>query len=306
MIRIPYKLRRPEGVKSGFPGLRSLHYKLDCVAENLFIRLVKTPSEGTNKIEKREESVTVSLTSFPARINKVYYAIKSLMLQTYKADRIVLWLAEEQFPNKTLPKKIEKLQECGLTVRWCQNLRSHKKYHYALQEQKENELVITYDDDLIYEADSIEKLIKAHALYKDCIICNRGHEICFDKETGELLPYVKWKIHSAEGVASPSLYVMPSTGDGCLYPYGCMPEITFDFEIVKENALTADDLWMRFCSLQNEVLVLKTRETIATLCVVGGSQKERLTQINDIEGENQRVIERLLRIFPKTFSTRTK
>ncbi len=305
MIRLPYKMRRPEGVRNGIPGLRGLHYKLDCIAENIFIRMAKLPENGINRTEKREETVTLSLTSFPARIEKAYYAIKSLMIQSYKADRIVLWLAESQFPERKLPANFDKLIERGLTVRWCEDLRSHKKYHYALQEQRKDELVITYDDDIIYEYDSVEKLIKAHSVHKDCIICNRGHDIRFDTD-GKLLPYKDWKVHSSTGVDNPTYDLMPSTGNGCLYPFGCMPPVTFDWNTAKENALTADDIWMRFCSLQNNTQIVKTKETIATLCIVFGSQRERLTQVNDIEGENQRVIERLLRLFPETFSKRKK
>ena len=61
--------------------------------------------------EPREETVTVSLTSFPARIEYVHLAIKSLMLQSYKPDRVVLWLAEEQFPDHKLPEQLTALIE---------------------------------------------------------------------------------------------------------------------------------------------------------------------------------------------------
>lgn len=300
MIRLPYGWRRREGVNYGIPKLRVLHYKLDCLLENVYIRLARFPKKGINESEDREEKIIVSLTSFPARINKVYYAIKSLMLQTYKPDAIVLWLAEEQFPNKVLPSNIELLIEKGLTIKWCNDLRSHKKYYYALQEQKNNELIITYDDDIIYEADSIEKLMVSHKEYPTCIICNRGHEMML-LDNGKLDEYSRWKIQSSTGVNQPALLIMPSTGNGCLYPYNCMPKVTFDWDLIKENALTADDIWMRFCSLKNRVKVVKTREEIAILCNVWGSQKEKLTQFNDLGGENQRVIERLLKVFPDLF-----
>ena len=295
MIRLPYKWRRPEGVKSGIPKLRILHYKLDCLLENLYIRLARLPDSGVNLTE-REERVIVSLTSFPARIHKVYYAIKSLMLQTYKADEIILWLSESQFPERKLPENFKYLTDRGLTIRWCDDLRSHKKYFYVLQEQDSDEVVITYDDDIIYEADSIEKLMKTHEQYPDCIICNRGHEIVYDKN-GKLTEYKHWSIHSPIGVSEPTKYLVPSTGNGCLYPYGVMPPVTFDWEKAKANAYSADDIWMRFCSLSNGVKVVKTLETTAILVNVWGSQKERLTQLNDINGENQRVLERLLVLF---------
>ena len=180
MIRFPYSWRRTEGVNNGIPKVRVLHYKLDCLLENIYIRVERIPKCGINK-EHREEKVIVSLTSFPARIDRAYYAIKSLMLQSYKADKIILWLAESQFPSRQIPKRLQMLTEHGLTIRWCDDLRSHKKYFYALQGQKNNELVITYDDDIIYENDSIEKLIKVHEQYPDCIVCIRAHEIMLDE-----------------------------------------------------------------------------------------------------------------------------
>lgn len=297
VLRLPYKWRRPEGVSSGIPKLRVLHYKLDCLLENIFIRLARLPKSGICNEQRQGETVTVSLTSFPARIHKVYYAIKSLMLQTYQANRIVLWLAEDQFPDKKLPAQLQKLTERGLEIAWCDNLYSHKKYHYALQQQKENELVITYDDDLIYEADSIEKLITAHRKFPHCIVCNRAHYMPRNN-AGQLLAYTQWRVHSPYGVQRPEMDLLPSTGNGCLYPYGCMPDVTFDWDIARQTALTADDLWMRFCSICANIPVVKTRQTIAILCNIWGSQKQPLTKTNDLGGENQRTIERICEQFP--------
>ncbi len=303
MMRWPYEWRKKEACPFLFPGLGGLLYRWDCLAENLYIRMAPLPACGLNR-EPRAERVTLSLTTFPARIHQCYYAIKSLMLQTFKADRIVLWLAEEQFPEHKLPPQFDVLLEAGLTVRFCEDYRSHKKYYHALREQGENELVITYDDDIIYEADSVEKLITVHQQFPDCIICNRGQQMVM--HDGQLLPYSQWKLCTPVGVREPVYGIMPSTGAGCLYPCGIMPESTFDVEKARELAWTADDLWMRFNSLAAGVRVVKTRERIATLCNVSGSQKEALTQINDIGNENQRAIERLLRCFPETEATVAK
>ena len=70
------------------------------------------------------------MTSYPARISYVHLAIKSLMLQSYKPDRIILWLAEEQFPTKELPKELTDLCQYGLEIRFVEDLYGHKKYFY--------------------------------------------------------------------------------------------------------------------------------------------------------------------------------
>ena len=44
--------------------------------------------------------VIVSLTSWPPRIASLPPVIDSLLQQTVPADRIILWLAEAQFPQR--------------------------------------------------------------------------------------------------------------------------------------------------------------------------------------------------------------
>jgi hypothetical protein len=67
------------------------------------IYLAKTTNQiclNTN-IEKLEtEKAIASLTSFPARINHTYISIECLLRQSVNPDRIILWLAEDQFPNQ--------------------------------------------------------------------------------------------------------------------------------------------------------------------------------------------------------------
>ncbi len=51
--------------------------------------------------------IIISLTSFPERMDEIHYALYSLLTQTFKPDMLVLWLGEEQFPNKEsdIPEK---------------------------------------------------------------------------------------------------------------------------------------------------------------------------------------------------------
>lgn len=284
------------------PHLAGLIYCWDCIAENFYIKHAKLPACGVWDGAPREEKVIISLTSFPARIDTCYYAIKSLMLQSYKADRIILWLAENQFPAHSLPKKLDDLVDRGLEIRYCEDLRAHKKYYHALQEQQAGEVVITYDDDIIYEADSVWKLIEQHRQYPRCIICNRGHFITTGQD-GKVDTYRKWKVCSPEGVGRPAMMIMPSTGAGCLYPHNVMPATTFDVNLIKDYASTADDIWMCFNRLSAGVPVVKTREKTAILCNVSASQKEALTKINDLGHENERTIERLEKLFPGVLSS---
>lgn len=298
MIRLPYWLRRSEGRPCKVPHWGGLRYKFESICENLYIKYVRLPEFGLYLGKPRKKKVIVSLTSFPARIDISYYAIKSLMLQSFKADKIILWLSHEQFSGKELPGKFDELIRRGLEIRFTEeDLRSHKKYYYILQEQKPDEVVITYDDDIIYEKDSIEKLIKYHLLFPKCIICNRAQQILFNNETIE--PFKKWPIFNNIKRGVPKIGMIPSTGAGCLYPYKILPKTAFNLEIIKKEVFTTDDLWIGFNNIISGNYLVKTLDHPATLICINNSQKEALTTINNIEGENSRSVKRLLKIFPQ-------
>lgn len=266
-------LKLPEGRPIPFFGKYWRRFILFC--QNKLIRKVKLPKEPLNSKE-RKEKVIASLTSFPARINCVEYAVKSLMLQSYKPDRIVLWLAKGQFEGVELSKGLLDLQEKGLEIKWCdEDLRGHKKYFYSIQEQKPDELVVTFDDDLIYPSNCIKRLIKHHKRFPSAIIDNRGYEITFDKN-GELNPHKKWKIMSRYAVKRPGALFQLSTGVGCLYPYGVLHKDVCKADLIKKHALSIDDLWMSVMAILVDTKFVKTHYATKILTTVSNSQEFQL------------------------------
>ena len=78
------------------------------------------------------ERMVVSLTTFPLRIGKVHLTIQSILRQSRPADRILLWLSKEEFPEEAqLPANLLRLKEKGLDIRFCDNIRSFKKVFYT-------------------------------------------------------------------------------------------------------------------------------------------------------------------------------
>ncbi|MBQ6515632.1 glycosyltransferase family 8 protein, partial [bacterium] len=75
----------------------------------------------------RNKKIIISLTTFPERIKELKYVLYSLFNQTVKADKIVLYLSEEEFKNKEndLPEDIKQFENYGLEIRWVKNLRSY-------------------------------------------------------------------------------------------------------------------------------------------------------------------------------------
>jgi hypothetical protein len=59
--------------------------------------LINGRLEQTNR---RIDNLIVSLTSFPGRIDEIQYTIFSLLDQNVLPEKIILWLAENEFPKK--------------------------------------------------------------------------------------------------------------------------------------------------------------------------------------------------------------
>ena len=90
-------------------------------------RYLAKPVEPSNLYDN---SLIVSLTSFPGRINDVWQVIESLKRQTVKPSKIILWLSLEQFPSKNqIPKSLTKIEDDLFSIRLVdEDFRSHKKY----------------------------------------------------------------------------------------------------------------------------------------------------------------------------------
>jgi hypothetical protein len=266
--------------------------------ENWYIKLVKIPEHPLNT-EKRVRRVIVSLTTIPERIEIVHYAVKSLMLQSYSPDRVLLWLSKEQFADIKIPEKLLSLQKEGLEICFCEDVKPHKKYYFAMQEQGDD-LLLTYDDDLIFPTDSIEKLVYWHEKYPSCIICNRAQVLSM-KEDGSLKSCTEWNVYATEGCHSPSDKIMASTGGGCLYPPECFGEMVYHMDDIKKYALFADDLWMKTMALYYGVKIVKTTREQKPFTVISHSQKVNLTGMNDILKKNDETVIQLQQHFPEAF-----
>ena len=154
----------------------------------------------------------VSLTTFPLRIGKVHLTIQSILRQSRPADRILLWLSKEEFPEEAqLPANLLRLKEKGLDIRFCDNIRSFKKVFYTAQEF-ENDVIVTADDDALYPENWLEGLWDTHEKYPGCVCCCRAHEITF--EGGRVAPYQEWYGLSPDK-KGPSEALFPVGVGGC-------------------------------------------------------------------------------------------
>lgn len=263
--------------------------------ENIIVRRVNSKDFSLNH-EQRKEKIIASLTTYPDRINTVFLTIKTLFLQTYKPDRIILWLAESQFPDKKLPNSLEDLVKYGLEIRFCDDYKSHKKYLCALQEQNEDEIIITFDDDIIYDLRTIAKVYKCHLLHPECIVVHMSRYV--KVINGEIQSYKMWKPNIEKG-RIPSFRNSPLTGSGCLYPYLRFNQALFDFDLIKQYALGTDDLWIYFLSVLSNIKIVSPHNQAKSFSLVSGSQITSLYELNGCAGGNDNSIKNLQDYFPQ-------
>lgn len=202
----------------------------------------KIKENGLNN-ELRDKKIIASLTTFPQRITTVSKTIRTLMNQTVKPDEIVLYLANEQFPNKEneLPEELLALKNFGLTIKWCSDLRSYKKLIPALKEYP-NDIIITFDDDIYYEKDTIEALYNSYLKNPNEIQANRTWRI--ELNGNKIKPlhssYLYWNYKNYKEA---SFYNTIIGCGGVLYPPNCLYEDVLDEEKFKKIIPTQDDIW---------------------------------------------------------------
>ncbi len=184
--------------------------------------------------------VIISLTSYGTRINQVAMAIESCMQQTVKANKIILWL-DESFRGKPLPATLRKQQERGLMIDYCEDIRSYKKIIPTLKRYPKA-AIITVDDDLIYDCNLVDRLLRSWKEHPHCVHCSRMHRMVYD-EQGELIPYAKWGWECRD-VGEPDMLNFMTSGAGTLFPPGSLAPEVMNQEVFMELCPTADDVWL--------------------------------------------------------------
>jgi len=239
--------------------------------------------------EKRKHHIVVSLTSFPARFNTLHLVIKSILCQTMKPDLIFLCLTKQEMNDKIqLPASLLELNNYGLYTFFANdNLKPHNKYLSAMQQYPES-LVITVDDDNMYDKNLVSDLYGSYLKYPSAISARRVHKILRDRN-GNLLPYNKWGYEYKRQTA-PSLDLLATGVGGALYPPGLLPPETFDTTKIMELCLNADDIWLKFMELKNHVPVVWAKGRRVHPYTIKQSQKTTLNKSNYHENQNDTYI----------------
>lgn len=221
----------------------------------------------------------VSITSYPARINTVHFAIESILAQSLKADKVILWLATEQFPNKEndLPSNLITLKRKGLEIEWCNDIKSYKKLIPTLKKYP-NDIIVTADDDNIYENKWLQKLYESYKKNPDDIHCHRITKFYYDGEFRF--------ISGGKDYYKKACFLNKVVGlGGVLYPPNCFYKDILNEKLFMKLAPTNDDIWFWLQAVLNNRKVRVIKSPLISANYTPNSQQFGLFNIND-KGEN--------------------
>ena len=254
--------------------------------------------------EKREcvTNLIVSLTSFPQRMYDIKYTIFSLMNQTIKPEKIILWLGEDKFPNKEqdLPEDIRNFINKGLTIKWVEDLKSYTKLVYALNEYP-NSIIVTADDDIYYPMTWLENLYESYKQNDKYIHCHRAHKIKFNNEN-KILPYNSWE--NCTDTSCSYFNFLTGVG-GVLYPPKTLFTDTTNKELFKNISPDADDIWFWAMAVKNGTKIKVIENNIKSLIYVNPERELRLNNelnlhtTNVFENKNDTQLHSVLKHYPE-------
>lgn len=274
-------------VKRKLAAYRGIFLKCYRNIYNIFRFMAKKNQFGVYKGAKREEYMIVSLTSFPPRMNTLHLCLQSLLLQDMKPDKIIVWLSTDEFKGIDIPEKVLNLKKYGVEIRFCEDLKPHKKYFYCCQEYPDA-CVITVDDDICYNQNLVADLYNAHLKNPKEVICTRAHKMRM--EGNILLPYNEWDYETQD--TGQKSHLLMSTGvGGVLYPPHCLPAEAFDKEAIIKYCLNADDVWLKAMEILNGTKVFAfpfSKSKYGT--GIWGTNKTSLSKSNVVGGDNDRYI----------------
>ena len=256
---------------------KTLYNYFRCIRDKDYLELVLMINGNAVSKKFVVDNLIVSLTSYPPRIATVHKTIETLLNQTIKPEKLILWLSDEEFPNREadLPEELLAQATRGLEIRWCNNIRSYKKLIPTLKAYP-NAVIVTADDDVYYHLQWLERLYLAYIRNPDCIHVHRVTKFYLDDKGDFAI------VKGGQDCWEQPSYLNKLVGvGGVLYPPYCFPPDVLDESKFMELAPTSDDIWFWLMAAMLGYKVNRVEEPLSKPNYVEGTQDVGLWHIND-------------------------
>lgn len=239
------------------------------------------------------DNVIISMTSFPQRLPKLHHCIRSLLSQSVRAEKIILYLAREECIDDHIPARLRRLQREGLEIRFVDtNVRSLNKIYHALEDFPDK-AIVTCDDDKLYPLNWMERLVATAQAHPECIACNRSRLIVFNAH-GKAVPYIQWPLSRLGG---PTNETLPMGVSGVFYPPGSLHPDVLDANLYLKLSATSDDLWLKIMALRQGTQCVQVVPMRAAFPSIPFWQGQKLSPGNIWQDGNNKNLEGILTHF---------
>ena len=131
--------------------------------------------QGINFGVKRSIPVIISLYAKPSDYKNLPVTLYSLLNQTMKPDRVILWVDENE-NLQNLPYEIAQFIKNGLEIKFVKNKGENTAVYYAIKEYPESVNAIAQSG-LYYSKNWLKKLYSSYIQYSDEIQAHLAYEI---------------------------------------------------------------------------------------------------------------------------------
>lgn len=276
---------------SNINGLKGTTYRLFSKIAN-FDYLYNNNQHLSTIIDNSNTIVT--LTTYGDRTRTVYRTLDSIFHQSVRPYKVILWLSDNEYTVDNLPNTLIKRMQLYpfFEVRFCKDLKSHKKYYETLKLYPNNSF-ITADDDVFYPFDWLETLLSLSKDNPGMICCTNAH--LMNVKYGRIESYNTWeRLTDMEG---PSLYLCPVGIGGVLYPPFSLYKDVLNVECIIKTCINADDLWLRIMGILNKTSVVKSNKYPYSFLSVNGTQKNALSKTNVLKNKNDIQLMNILELY---------
>ena len=216
--------------------------------------------QGINEGNPREIPIIVSLTSYRGRFKSLPKTLYSILNQSLKPDRIILWLNEEDENLTSIPYEITQFVKNGLEIKFVKNIRSYTKAIYAFKEYP-NSIIVTADDDIYYAANWLKKLYLSYISHPEDIHVHKTVRVKYNEDG--ILPYKCWEKNIKKETADYQNFICGA--GGVLYPPKCFSREVLREDIFLKHSPNSDDVWFWVMALVNNKKIRLVKNHIEKL-----------------------------------------
>ena len=201
--------------------------------------------------------VIVSLTTTAARAPIAQYTVLSLLHQEPPADVVRLNLSREPYLQddglREAPAWLCQPPFDRVDVHWVPNTGPYRKLLPTIVDATHDDLVVTTDDDVIYQPAWLRSLIETAERHPDKVVCGRAVRMTTNA-LGRTTSYLHFRKVGGDDVVGHDL--LPTGISGVVYRRRLLDLDFLLSERFRELAPTQDDIWFRFASLRQGVPVV--------------------------------------------------